>query len=80
MTFTLFKSARSIFGSDKSIRSHVLRLAELNGWDLRCYEALSLPVAERDGWDTMHGIISFVAHPNSQPTLSITLRPPEDPA
>ncbi len=80
MTFTLFKSARSIFGSDKSIRSHVLRLAEVNGWDLRCYEALSLPVAERDGWDTMHGIISFVAHPNSQPTLSITLRPPEDPA
>ncbi len=78
MTFTLFKSARSIYGSDQSIRSHVLRLAEVKGWDLRCYEALSLPVAGRGGWDTMHGIISFVAQPSGQPTLSITLRPPED--
>ena len=79
ITFTLFKSARSIFGSDKSIRNHVLRLAEENGWDLGCYEALSLPVAERGGWDTRHGIISFVAQPEGQPTISITLRPPEDP-
>jgi hypothetical protein len=78
MTFTLFKSARSIFGSDKSIRSHMLYLAEMKGWNLKCYEALSLPAAERDGWDTMHGIISFVAQPEGLPTISITLRPPED--
>lgn len=49
MVFTLFKSARSVFGSDRSIRSHILGLAELKGWDFRCYEALSLPVAEREG-------------------------------
>ena len=79
ITFTLFKSARSIFGSDHCIRSHMLRLAEVNSWDLGCYEALSLPVAERSGWETRHGIISFVAQPNGQPTLSITIRPPEDP-
>jgi hypothetical protein len=78
IVFTLFKSARSVFGSDRSIRSHILGLAELKGWDLRCYEALSLPVAEREGWDTRHGIISFVVHPKSQPALSITLRPLED--
>jgi hypothetical protein len=79
MTFTLFKSARSIFGSDQSIRNHMLRLAEMNDWDLGCYEALSLPVAERSGWETRHGIISFVANPEAQPTLSITIRPPEEP-
>lgn len=78
IVFTLFKSARSTFGSDKSIRNHIMGLAELKGWDLKCYEALSLPLAERGGWDTRHGIISFVAQPGGQPTLSITLRPPEE--
>lgn len=78
IVFTIFKSARSVFGSDKSIRNRILGLAELKGWDLRCYEALSLPVAERGGWDTRHGIISFVAQQKSHPTLSITIRPPEE--
>lgn len=78
IVFTIFKSARSVFGSDMNIRNRILSLAELKGWDFRCYEALSLPVAERDGWDTRHGIISFISHPKSQPTLSITLRPSEE--
>lgn len=77
MVFSIFKSARSIFGSDKSIRKRVLDLAELKGWNLKCYETLSLPVAEREGGDTRHGMVSFVIKPESQPALSIYLRPPE---
>lgn len=76
--FTLFRYARSVFGTDKNIRIRILDLAKLKNWDLKCYEAISLPVAERDMWNTKHGIISFVVKPESKPTLSITLRPPDD--
>lgn len=78
MVFSIFKSARSIFGSDKNIRKRILSLTELKGWNLKCYETLSLPVAEREGGDTRHGMLSFIIKPESQPALSIYLRPPED--
>lgn len=79
IVFTLFEFARFVFGSDKSIRTKILDYAELKNWDLKCYEAISLPVAERDRCDdTKHGIISYIVKPGSQPTLGITLRPPDD--
>ena len=76
IAFSLFFFARSIFGSDKNIRSKLLNLANTKGWDFTVYEILSEPMADRTGWKTYHGIISFIVSLHDPPGLQIGLRPP----
>jgi hypothetical protein len=75
--FSLFTTAGAIFGGDGSIRRRMLELGSRKGWNLRTYESVSEPLAGRTGWNTWHGLISFVAVHDGPPILQIGLRPPE---
>ena len=76
-TFSMFKYARSVFGSDCSIRKSLLALGTRKGWDIRSYTAVSEPLDDRTGWNTWHGMIAFTVPPEGLPSMSIGLRPPE---
>jgi hypothetical protein len=76
LVFSLFASARSLFGGDGSIRRHLLALAEKRGWNLESYARLSESLAMRTSWVTNHGVVSFVVAPHGPPMLHIGLRPP----
>jgi hypothetical protein len=73
--FSLFGFARSFFGSDSSIRRHLLKLADKRGWILDQYARCSQPLRDRMSWKTFHGIVSFVLKPEAPPVLQIGMRP-----
>lgn len=77
VVFSLFSPARSVFGSDRTIRRSLRAIAEQKAWNLEPYFALSEPITERTGWNTQHGAVSFVVAPQGSPALYIGLRPPE---
>ena len=74
---SLFAYARSIFGGDMRTRQRLIELGALRGWDLRSYARLSEPLALRNDWRTLHGMVSFVVPPQGSLVLHIGLRPPE---
>ena len=75
--FSLFMTGGSLFGSDRAIRRRVLELGLQKGWGLKNYALISQPLARRTGWNTWHGLFSFVAVFDGPPILQIGLRPPE---
>jgi hypothetical protein len=76
-TFSLFMAAGSVFGSDMNIRQRMLALDSRMCWRLTHYRAASESLAGRTGWNTWHGILSFVARRDEAPVLHIGLRPPD---
>jgi hypothetical protein len=79
LVFSLFTYARSIFGSDMSIRRNLLKLGKNRGWNLRTYEKLSEPLIHRTGPKTRHGLLAFIVPPAGSLSLHIGIRPPESP-
>jgi hypothetical protein len=77
--FSLFTYARSVFGSDQSIRRKLLAIGVRNGWDLRIYQRLSAPLATQTGWRTSHGLLAFVVPDEGPLAVRIGIRPPAAP-
>jgi diadenosine tetraphosphatase ApaH/serine/threonine PP2A family protein phosphatase len=77
--FSLFTYARSVFGSDANIRQQLLKLGREKGWNLQTYEEMTVPLADRTGWNTSHGLVSFIVAPTGPLFLQIGIRPFETP-
>jgi hypothetical protein len=77
--FSLFSYARSVFGSDQSVRRKLLAMGVRNEWDLRIYQRLSEPVATRTGWRTRHGLLAFIVPNEGSLSVRIGIRPPAAP-
>ncbi|MFC5700234.1 hypothetical protein ACFPVX_02975 [Cohnella faecalis] len=73
--FSLFCLAKRLAGGDGRIRGKLLNIAARRGWPLKHYEAISAPLADREGTRTKHGILSFVAAPENSVQLHVGLRP-----
>jgi hypothetical protein len=75
--FSLFAVARSVFGSDESIRRRLLALGARIGWnDLSIYEKLSAPIASRTGRRTRHSLLSYIVPPEAPLSVRIGMSPP----
>jgi len=74
--FSLFAEARSVLGSDESIRRRLLALGVRRGWDMSTYEKLSAPIASRVGRRTRHTLLSFVIPPEGPLSVRIGMSPP----
>jgi hypothetical protein len=74
--FSVFTYARSLWGSDGSIRRRMLELAAREGADFRLYEAVSRPLASSAAYCTRHSILAWIVSPRRPVELRITLRPP----
>jgi hypothetical protein len=74
--FSIYTYARSLWGSDSSIRRHLLDLAAKNGWDLRLYEAVSAPLDSKTSYSTAHSILAWIVSPGRPVEVRITMRPP----
>jgi hypothetical protein len=77
MVFSMFTTARALFGGDANTRRRFLEMAPRKGWNLRHYELVSESLAGRTGWNTWHSIVSFVTGFDGPLVLHIGLRPPE---
>lgn len=75
VAFSLFSPARSVFGSDRTIRQRLRVIAAQCNWNLEPYFKLSQPIAECTSWNTRHGAVSFVVTPLRDPALYVGLRP-----
>ncbi|MEL6160749.1 MAG: hypothetical protein AAFR18_16185 [Cyanobacteria bacterium J06627_32] len=73
----LFTFARSLFGGDRAIRQHLLKLSAQYEWPMSAYEKLSSPLLKRTGCNTAHGMVTFAIAPNRFPVVGIGLRPQE---
>jgi hypothetical protein len=74
--FSVFTYARSVWGSDGSIRRNVLDLAMRHGWDFELYEQVTRPLEESRGYLTSHGVLAWIVAPNRAAELRISVRPP----
>jgi hypothetical protein len=75
---TLFTYARSVWGTDASIRQAVLDLAGRHAWDLSLYEEVTRPLADRPGYLTHHGVLAWIAAPGQPVAMRVSVRPPGD--
>jgi hypothetical protein len=66
--------ARGLWGTDARIRESFLRLAARTRWKPDAYLHASAPMAERDVWQTYHGIVSITVGPADM-AFTIGLRP-----
>jgi hypothetical protein len=74
--FSLFSPARSIWGGDGAIRRALRSISDQRNWNWESYVELSQPISAHTGWKTRHGAMSFVAMPQGDAALYVSLRPP----
>lgn len=67
--------ARAVWGGDARIRRGFLQMARAGGWDTGAYEAVSAPLASRDGWRTCHALLGITPSGEGVPVLTLGLRP-----
>jgi hypothetical protein len=73
---TLYFYARSLWGSDRRIRTAFARLAGERDWNADLYLAVTEPMASRESWKTFHGLVGLTLDASSDRIeLSIGVRP-----
>jgi hypothetical protein len=73
--FSLFLSARRLWGDDRRIRQQLASLAEWNQWDLRDYLAVTEPIEDRQSYPNYHSLISVCLAPDAALFLQVGLQP-----
>ncbi|MCC6456074.1 MAG: hypothetical protein IT328_14060 [Caldilineaceae bacterium] len=74
--FTLFLFARALWGGDRNIRSKMSFHAQQQGWDPAAYLAITASLAQRNVYQTFHGMVGLTVVPEMPIQISIGLRPP----
>jgi hypothetical protein len=74
--FTLFLFARALWGGDANIRAKMSFHAQQLGWNPDAYLAITAPLAQRNVYQTYHGMIGLTVLPEKPIQMTIGLRPP----
>jgi len=78
VVFSLYTFANALFGGDSSIRSAVLELARVQGWDASLYQEISKPLENTRGFITHHGVFGIVAPKTGPLAVTFGLAPPQE--
>ena len=76
IVFTLFLFTRLLWGGDARIRSRFAERLRTAGQDPSAYWRFSAPLAERDVYQTYHGLIGLAMAPQAPIQLTLGVRPP----
>ena len=76
ITFSLFLFTRLLWGGDARIRSHFFERLQAAGRDASAYWQITSPLAERDVYQTYHGLLGVGVSAESPIQLSLSVRPP----
>jgi hypothetical protein len=79
LSVTLFFFAAVFWGADARTRQRFSELSAALGWDEGRYRAVTAPAAARRSRSTWHGIFGITLAHGGRMSLSIGVRPPEDP-
>lgn len=77
---TLFFFARVFWGDDARIRERFGCFARSAGWDDGPYQRVTAGLASRHAWTTRHGILGITLARGGPLSLSIGVRPPQEPS
>lgn len=76
IVFTLFLFTRLLWGGDARIRSRFCERIQAAGQDPTAYWRFSAPLAERDVYQTYHGLMGMALAPEAPIQLTLGVRPP----